>query len=426
MGTGQEDYAFVRVTGDGVHEIAVGPVHAGIIEPGHFRFQVVGEKVLRLEERLGYAAQGHREALRIAAAASTPIGLPAASPATAPSPTPGLTRRRSNRLAAVRRRRRAPRGCARLCLERERIGNHLGDLGYLGNDGGFAFGHSQFSRLREDMLRLNDRAFGHRLLMDVVVPGGVDARSLAPRTRRGCASNATRSSASLPCCATSTTSMPGCRTGFAAADEVTRELAHEARPDRPRRSRQRACRRSALRFRTGRPTTRSACGGRRMPMATLPRASPCASMKRSNRCAWSARYLRRCPTATSRRTARSAGFAAGDRLCRGLARPGLHRAGKRARRHDPALPSARPILAELAGDRARGDRQHRSRLSADQQVVQPFLQRPRSIEAASDAAHPPPDRTNRNQDRGCRRRRPRRWSSSRGCKRRSCARLAAR
>ncbi|MGH8712406.1 MAG: NADH-quinone oxidoreductase subunit C, partial [Casimicrobiaceae bacterium] len=55
---GQEDYPFVRVDGDGVHEIAVGPVHAGTIEPGHFRFSVVGEKVLRLEQRLGYAHKG--------------------------------------------------------------------------------------------------------------------------------------------------------------------------------------------------------------------------------------------------------------------------------------------------------------------------------------------------------------------------------
>ena len=55
---GQEEYDFVRVEGDGVHEIPVGPVHAGIIEPGHFRFQVVGEKVLRLEERLGYTHKG--------------------------------------------------------------------------------------------------------------------------------------------------------------------------------------------------------------------------------------------------------------------------------------------------------------------------------------------------------------------------------
>lgn len=54
----KDDYRFVQVTGDGVHEIAVGPVHAGIIEPGHFRFSIVGEKVLRLEERLGYAHKG--------------------------------------------------------------------------------------------------------------------------------------------------------------------------------------------------------------------------------------------------------------------------------------------------------------------------------------------------------------------------------
>jgi Ni,Fe-hydrogenase III large subunit len=52
------DYPFVRVQGDGVHEIPVGPVHAGIIEPGHFRFSIVGEKVLRLEERLGYVHKG--------------------------------------------------------------------------------------------------------------------------------------------------------------------------------------------------------------------------------------------------------------------------------------------------------------------------------------------------------------------------------
>src|ERR1017187_5015846 len=53
-----QPYAFVQVEGDGVHEIAVGPVHAGTIEPGHFRFSVVGEKVLRLEERLGYTHKG--------------------------------------------------------------------------------------------------------------------------------------------------------------------------------------------------------------------------------------------------------------------------------------------------------------------------------------------------------------------------------
>ena len=53
-----DDYPFVRVSGDGVHEVPVGPVHAGIIEPGHFRFSIVGEKVLKLEERLGYVHKG--------------------------------------------------------------------------------------------------------------------------------------------------------------------------------------------------------------------------------------------------------------------------------------------------------------------------------------------------------------------------------
>jgi Ni,Fe-hydrogenase III large subunit len=62
-----------------------------------------------------------------------------------------------------------------LALERERIAHHLGDLGYLGNDGGFAFGLAQFSRLKEDVLRQNARSFGHRLAMDFIIPGGVAA-----------------------------------------------------------------------------------------------------------------------------------------------------------------------------------------------------------------------------------------------------------
>ncbi len=176
---GEEDYAFVRVSGDGVHEIAVGPVHAGIIEPGHFRFQVVGEKVLRLEERLGYVhkgiekrfetfslAEGYRLAGRVSGDSTVAYAWAYAQAAEAIA---GITV--PPRAASLRA----------LCLERERIANHLGDLGYLGNDGGFAFGLSQFSRLKEDVLRLNAQAFGHRFLMDVVVPGGV-AADLAPDT----------------------------------------------------------------------------------------------------------------------------------------------------------------------------------------------------------------------------------------------------
>ena len=168
---GEEDYPFVRVAGDGVHEIPVGPVHAGIIEPGHFRFQIVGEKVLRLEERLGYVhkgiekrfealtfADGYRLAGRVSGDSTVAYALAYAQAAEAITGVAAPPR------AAWLR---------ALALERERIANHLGDLGYLGNDGGFAFGLAQFSRLKEDVLRTNLAAFGHRLLMDFVVPGGV-------------------------------------------------------------------------------------------------------------------------------------------------------------------------------------------------------------------------------------------------------------
>lgn len=165
------DYPFVHVDGDGVHEIPVGPVHAGIIEPGHFRFSVVGEKVLRLEQRLGYTHKGtehrmtqlaplqaHRLAGRVSGDSTVAyawaycMALESAAHTTVPE-----------RAAWLRA----------LLLERERIANHLGDLGALGNDAAFSFGLAQFSRLREDWLRASNTVFGHRLMMDCVVPGGV-------------------------------------------------------------------------------------------------------------------------------------------------------------------------------------------------------------------------------------------------------------
>jgi Ni,Fe-hydrogenase III large subunit len=165
------DYAFVRVEGDGVHEIPVGPVHAGIIEPGHFRFSVVGEKVLRLEERLGYVHKGIErrftelaplDAYRLAGRVSGDSTVAYAwAYCMALECAAGCDV--SDRAHSLRA----------LLLERERVANHLGDLGALGNDAAFAFGLAQFSRLREDWLRLSVALFGHRLTMDCVVPGGV-------------------------------------------------------------------------------------------------------------------------------------------------------------------------------------------------------------------------------------------------------------
>ena len=168
---GQEEYDFVRVEGDGVHEIPVGPVHAGIIEPGHFRFQIVGEKVLRLEERLGYTHKGIEK--RFESLAILEGGRLAGR--VSGDSTVAYSWAYAQAVESVADVTPPPRAAwlRALCLERERLANHLGDLGALGNDGGFAFGLAQFSRIKEDVLRTNLAAFGHRLLMDVVVPGGV-------------------------------------------------------------------------------------------------------------------------------------------------------------------------------------------------------------------------------------------------------------
>ena len=179
-----DDYEFVRVQGDGVHEIAVGPVHAGTIEPGHFRLSVVGEKVLRLEERLGYVHKGIErrftqlpilEAHRLAARVSGDSAV-------------AFSWAYCQALEGIAGEEVPSRGAwlRALYLELERVANHLGDLGALGNDAGFAFGLAQFSRLKEQLLRASHETLGERYLMDAVVPGGTrvdlapgDAQSLS-------------------------------------------------------------------------------------------------------------------------------------------------------------------------------------------------------------------------------------------------------
>ncbi|MGH8171393.1 MAG: Ni,Fe-hydrogenase III large subunit [Steroidobacteraceae bacterium] len=174
----REGYDFVRVSGDGVHEVAVGPVHAGTIEPGHFRFSVVGEKVLRLEERLGYThkgverrftelpiLEGHRLAARLCGDSAVAYSWAYCQA------LEGMTGCEIPPRAAMLR---------ALFLELERIANHLGDIGGIANDAGLAFGLSQFSRLKEELLRAVSQAFDQRYLLDAVVPGGTRVDLSAP------------------------------------------------------------------------------------------------------------------------------------------------------------------------------------------------------------------------------------------------------
>lgn len=165
------DYPFVQAQGTGVYEIPVGPVHAGIIEPGHFRFQAVGETVLNLEEHLGYVHKGiekraiGRDAFSLAKLAARVSGDSTIAHTWAACQA-------LERAVKIQVPQRALLLRA-IMAERERIANHLGDIGAICNDVAFAFAFTQYSRLREQWQRLNQASFGHRLMMDVIIPGGV-------------------------------------------------------------------------------------------------------------------------------------------------------------------------------------------------------------------------------------------------------------
>ena len=259
-------------------------MHAGIIEPGHFRFSVVGEKVLRLEERLGYTHKGIEKRFTQLRAARCAIASPGASRAIRRSPTRGPTAWRWKRPPAARSRR--ARGWLRaLLLERERVANHLGDLGALGNDAALAFGLAQFSRLREDWLRVSKEVFGHRLMMDCVVPGGiagdVDAAA-AERIRAQCEATLSRSAGELR---SIYDEHAGLQDRFMGTGHVSAELAAELGLTGL------AARASGLAHGPALGSSLAAlrhAGGdasRRIAAATSRRASPCASTSCSNRCA---------------------------------------------------------------------------------------------------------------------------------------------
>jgi len=172
-----EPYRFLPAEGEALHQIAVGPVHAGIIEPGHFRFTANGEHVVRLEQRLGYVHKGI-EAMMAGASLDDAARLAARTSGDSTVAYSFAFARAAEAALQIEAPVRA-RFLRALAAEIERLANHFGDIGAICNDASFAMMHAQMGILRERCLRAAGACFGRRLMMDVVVPGGV-AREIAP------------------------------------------------------------------------------------------------------------------------------------------------------------------------------------------------------------------------------------------------------
>jgi Ni,Fe-hydrogenase III large subunit/Ni,Fe-hydrogenase III component G len=166
-----QPFPFRRVEGDGLFEITVGPVHAGIIEPGHFRFSVEGETIVHLETRLGFVHKGIEKLFETLEFARTPQLAERISGDTSVGHVLAFCQALET-LAGCRPPARAA-WIRVVLLELERLYNHVGDVGMILNDTGYAFAHAHCFRLREALLRLNARLTGHRLLRGAIVPGGV-------------------------------------------------------------------------------------------------------------------------------------------------------------------------------------------------------------------------------------------------------------
>ena len=169
-------YPFLEVEGSGVYEIPVGPVHAGVIEPGHFRFSVVGETILTMKARLWFVHKGierlfqgrHVDAgveLAERISGDTAVGHNLAYCLAVEQAADATVPEQAQVLRAI-------------MLELERLYNHVSDIGAMANDVGFGIAHAHTMRLREQLLRINEVTTGHRFLRGAVVPGGARAASL--------------------------------------------------------------------------------------------------------------------------------------------------------------------------------------------------------------------------------------------------------
>jgi Ni,Fe-hydrogenase III large subunit len=181
FGTTDGPFPFLTVDGPGVYEIPVGPVHAGLIEPGHFRFSVVGENILKLKARLWYVHKGIEKlfegrdvggglALAERVSGDTAVGHALAYCQAIEDalqvPVPDQAR-----AARV------------ILLELERIYNHISDIGALCNDVGHSVLNAHALRIKENLLRLNKETTGHRLLRGGITPGGATLNRIPNRSR---------------------------------------------------------------------------------------------------------------------------------------------------------------------------------------------------------------------------------------------------
>ena len=163
-------YPFISVEGPGVYEIPVGPVHAGLIEPGHFRFSVVGETILKMKARLWFTHKGIERLVEGKSIDEVLVITERISGDSAVAHGLAFTRAVEDALGiAVNHEVESRRAVA---LELERLYNHVSDLGALANDVGFGLAQAKALTVREGLLRLNERLSGHRLLRGIVTVGG--------------------------------------------------------------------------------------------------------------------------------------------------------------------------------------------------------------------------------------------------------------
>ncbi|GAA1365734.1 hydrogenase large subunit [Streptomyces beijiangensis] len=176
FGEQEGPYPFLAVEGDGVYEIPVGPVHAGMIEPGHFRFSVVGETIIKLKARLWFV---HKGIEKLFEGRTLDRGLPLAERISGDTAVGHALAycMAVEEAAGIPVTEESARARS-LLLELERLHNHVADLGMLCNDVGHSVLNSQAQRVRETLLRLNETTTGHRLLRDGVFPGGARLRTV--------------------------------------------------------------------------------------------------------------------------------------------------------------------------------------------------------------------------------------------------------